>query len=244
MGGGRKSTAPNRARRSEIMPNQRVSVCPVYAPAPNSPAFGTEEGERTMELRYRETEDVLNEVAGVFASRDDSTLVKEGGRAIVEMKAAADARHREMMRSIKELTRKVEHVQSKHIEREARMMDGTAKHQLIDEKDKIVDSISAMQQEIESVQAEIDVEQRRALAIAAREQQHANQEAVEVARLRHSISLYANISSLRWDYSSPRVKGWVTSASGRGMRAFEMEQGAQTEFTQCNHLWELMDSVA
>lgn len=39
---------------------------------------------------------------------------------------------------------------------------------------------------------------------------------------RHTISLYANISSIRWDYTSPSVKGWVTSASGAGMKAFEM----------------------
>jgi hypothetical protein len=41
-------------------------------------------------------------------------------------------------------------------------------------------------------------------------------------RSRHTISLYANISSLRWDYSSENVKGWVTSASGNGLRAFEL----------------------
>ena len=61
-------------------------------------------------------------------------------------------------------------------------------------------------------------------------------------RARHTISLYANISSIRWDYSSTSVKGWVTSAQGSGMKAFEMEPHRHTDFAVTNYLWELMDA--
>ena len=50
----------------------------------------------------------------------------------------------------------------------------------------------------------------------------ASRSCTQVPRARHTISLYANISSIRWDYSAASVKGWVTSASGKGMKAFEM----------------------
>ena len=41
-------------------------------------------------------------------------------------------------------------------------------------------------------------------------------------RRRHAISLYANISSIRWDYSSSKVKGFITAASGSGIKSFEL----------------------
>ena len=67
---------------------------------------------------------------------------------------------------------------------------------------------------------------------------------VEVPRARHTISLYANISSIRWDFSSPAIKGWVTSSSGAGMKAFEMEANHKhTEFAITNYLWDLMDNI-
>jgi hypothetical protein len=66
----------------------------------------------------------------------------------------------------------------------------------------------------------------KALELTAKEQQVRQQESVEVPRARHTISLYANISSIRWDYSSPNVKGWITSAKGAGMKAFEMVRAA------------------
>ena len=62
-------------------------------------------------------------------------------------------------------------------------------------------------------------------------------------RARHTISPYANISSIRWDFSSPAIKGWITSSSGAGMKAFEMDANHRhTEFAVTNYLWELMDA--
>jgi len=40
----------------------------------------------------------------------------------------------------------------------------------------------------------------RASELSAREQTVRQQEGVEVPRARHTISLYANISSIRWDF--------------------------------------------
>ena len=70
----------------------------------------------------------------------------------------------------------------------------------------------------------------------------------EVKRTRHTISLYANISNIKWDYTSANVKGWITSASGApsaSMKAFEMEAAANrhSDFAVTNYLWELMEAV-
>ena len=68
-----------------------------------------------------------------------------------------------------------------------------------------------------------------------------HQESVDVPRARHTISLFANISSIRWDYNSKLVKGFITSTDGAGMKAFEVDPEQYSRFDITNHLWTLMD---
>ena len=78
--------------------------------------------------------------------------------------------------------------------------------------------------------------------LSAREQRLWQQENVEVPRARHAISLYANISSIRWDFSSNKVKGFITSAAGSGIKSFELEPSQQSECAVVNSLWDLMEA--
>ena len=48
---------------------------------------------------HLETEAILQEVIALFQKKDDVTQVRESGRAISELQAAADAKHREMLES-------------------------------------------------------------------------------------------------------------------------------------------------
>ena len=98
-------------------------------------------------------------------------------------------------------------------------------------------------QENEGLQQSITACDTQAKELSAREQQCKQQESVEVPRAKHMISLYANISSIRWDFASPSIKGWITSAQGKGMKAFEMEANHKhTDFAVTNYLWDLMDA--
>ena len=78
------------------------------------------------------------------------------------------------------------------------------------------------------------------------------------------ISLYANISSIRWDYGSSLVKGFITSADGSGIKSFELvpacfprpqdthvitpalpkrqDKTQTSSFAIANQLWDLMDA--
>ena len=69
---------------------------------------------------------------------------------------------------------------------------------------------------------QITAAERQALEVGSREQIVRQQESVDVPRARHMISLYANISSIRWDYGSENLKGFITSADGNGIRSFEL----------------------
>ena len=51
--------------------------------------------------KYAETEEVLQDIVALFSAKDDMHAVKESGKAIAELQAAGEARHREMLDSVK-----------------------------------------------------------------------------------------------------------------------------------------------
>ena len=53
------------------------------------------------EKRYEETELILGEVVALFSDRADIKTVQEAGNATAELKSLCDARHKEMMQSIR-----------------------------------------------------------------------------------------------------------------------------------------------
>ena len=141
-----------------------------------------------------------------------------------------------------ELSGQVQRSKQEFLERQSTLLDPTQKQQLLAERSRVDENIRRLQAETEGLRQRISGAEAKAQELSAQEQQVRQQESLEVPRARHTISLYANISSIRWDYSSTSVKGWVTSAQGSGMKAFEMEPHRHTDFAVTNYLWELMDA--
>lgn len=67
-------------------------------------------------------------------------------------------------------------------------------------------------------------------------------ETSDVPRQRHAISLYANVSNIRWDYTDEaKVKGYITSSSATGtISSFELDPTSQSENFIVNYLWNKM----
>ena len=141
-----------------------------------------------------------------------------------------------------ELSASLTRAKQEHNEREKTLLDPTHERQLLAERSRIEENIRRLTSETEGLKQRIAAADGKAIELSAQEQRLRQQETVEVKRARHTISLYANISSIRWDYSNSNVKGWVTSASGgagaggAGMRAFEMEANRHTDFQVTNFL--------
>lgn len=141
-----------------------------------------------------------------------------------------------------ELTGQLQRSKQEHTERQSTLLDPTQKQQLLAERSRVDENIRRMVLETDALRQSITGAESKATELSAQEQQLKQQESQEVPRARHTISLYANISSIRWDYGSNSIKGWVTSASGGGMKAFEMEANRHTDFAVTNYLWDLMDA--
>lgn len=52
-------------------------------------------------IKFEETEALLQDVLKLFSVKEDATAVKDAGRAITELHAVAEHRHREMLESVK-----------------------------------------------------------------------------------------------------------------------------------------------
>lgn len=169
-----------------------------------------------------------------------------------------------------ELTGQTERAKQKLDERETALLNPAPRNELLTERNRVEENITTLRkarptlghncnrrwrapsnslhppptppsQEMDALKAHAIAEEGRSSELSAREQLLWQQENVEVPRARHAISLYANISSIRWDFSSVKVKGFITSAVGSGIKSFELEPTQQSEFAVVNSLWDLMD---
>ena len=111
------------------------------------------------------------------------------------------------------------------------------------ERTRVEEDITLLRKEKDNLKEQTIRAESCGSELSVREQKLWQDENVEVPRLRHAISLYANISSIRWDYSSSsKVKGFITSGTGSGIKSFELEPSQQSEFAVINSLWDLMEA--
>jgi hypothetical protein len=74
--------------------------------------------------------------------------------------------------------------------------------------------------------------------IASSDQVHAE----SVPRVQHSISLYATISGIRWDYSKDSLIAGVVNTSTE-VRDFELDPSTMNRFEITQRLWEMIDPL-
>lgn len=55
----------------------------------------------TGDSKYEETNELLQEVVALFSAKEDVASIREAGRSLTELHAAGEARHKEMLESIK-----------------------------------------------------------------------------------------------------------------------------------------------
>lgn len=102
--------------------------------------------------------------------------------------------------------------------------------------------IKRMEGENRELDGQLDEVRQAKAKLAETKARLAEIEATDVPRQRHAISLYANISNIRWDYQDEaKVKGYITSTQAGGdIRSFELDPTRQSENFIINYLWDKM----
>jgi len=192
--------------------------------------------------RYEEIDATLREVVKLFSERTDIKTVLEAGHATAELKSLCDARHKEIQQTIRELAGQTQRTKQQHEERQEALLNPAPREELLKERTRVEENITRLRKDTDNLKEQTIRAESCGSELGVREQKLWQDENVEVPRLRHAISLYANISSIRWDYSSSKVKGFITSGTGSGIKSFELEPSQQSEFAVINSLWDLMEA--
>jgi len=73
----------------------------------------------------------------------------------------------------------------------------------------------------------------------------ANNTAADIARVKHAISLYANVTSIKFDYGNVEgegvLSGTVSVPETATVERFRFDRGMQSEFDVANGLWGVME---
>lgn len=195
----------------------------------------------TVESFLIEAEGVIEQVVGIFSEKGEAESAREAKNAMSELQTLSQNRHQEMRTAIRELSTQLQAMQEQSEQRQAALREITEREEaMLKERNRFQQNIQRLRQETLDVKQEIGSTESRATELSAREQQIRHQESVEVPRARHTISLYANISSIRWDYNSDLVKGFITSAQGSGIQSFELDPAQHSSYFITNNLWDLM----
>lgn len=149
------------------------------------------------DIKQEETETLLKDVVTLFSSKEDVNTIREAALSIEEIKIHTDLKHKEMLESVKELTSQMSRAKADHSERQTTLLDPTQKQQLLAERTRIDDNIRRLVLETDNLKSRISAAECKVTELTSQEQQARQQEAIDVKRARHTISLYANISSVR-----------------------------------------------
>jgi hypothetical protein len=104
-------------------------------------AVPAEAAPLTGDLKYEETESLLQEVVALYSDKADVALVRECGKTVENVHATQEARHQEVLESIRELTGQLQRARQEHADRKSSLLDETQKHQLLTERSRVDENI-------------------------------------------------------------------------------------------------------
>ena len=200
-----------------------------------------EDSQGGITTTWAETEGIMAEIKELYSATDDAKTALAACAAVRATEEACAAKQADAKKLIRELTHSVEEARASAAKEDddahsRRMEDAAAMTVTMQEK---VDALEAQKRSIEDSAVQL-----REATAAAQEQLNAvtARSRADVPRVKHSISLYANISNIKWDYDAPHLAGHV--ASGDAVRGFSIDPSRNSDFAIANQLWAIVDGAS
>ena len=108
------------------------------------------------------------------------------------------------------------------------------------DQEAITQNIASLEGQIGDNAAALDELRAAQQAVESDLAQAQSQHAASMPRVAHSISLYATISGIRWDYSRENLVAGVVSTQ-REVREFEFDPESASRFDITQSLWDMID---
>jgi len=175
----------------------------------------------------------------VFQDGKETKIIENVKKLQIDIDGAYKAQRQDMKKLIRALTADV-----KKMEGEGRRKEPKEAHKLKlaeyeREKGMIERNINGMLGDIEDLKESMDqlvVEERK---VKDREEDIEEETTVEVPRVRNMLSLYDNITRLKWVYTTDQVAGVITKPTE--VRTFTYEPAKHSRYAIANELWDMME---
>ncbi len=103
-----------------------------------------------------------------------------------------------------------------------------------DEISKLSEKGEAMHRQMNELSQELMLAEKRVAAAKSAEE-------ISVPKIKHALNLYANISTIRWDFNTiDRVKGYIAVPEDGSLRPFDLDKRQLKPYEVANFLWQLM----
>ncbi|OQS01348.1 hypothetical protein ACHHYP_01195 [Achlya hypogyna] len=112
---------------------------------------------------------------------------------------------------------------------------GETKVKMQAQLDQLKDGQVATQMHIEELISEYEQAQRRYLEECATREK-------DIPRLRQIMSVYANLTGIKWDFSSERIAGCIHNPGLKLLSNFELNP-TDSPFDTANALWDIIDKA-
>ncbi|TFJ85580.1 hypothetical protein NSK_003089 [Nannochloropsis salina CCMP1776] len=197
-------------------------------------------------MTWEETRSIMSEVQELFAGREDTNTIEEIRELQREIKDTVQSREAGAATCIRGLTAEV-NVSQAAVDAlpAAEEADKSRKAALEGEKGETEEVLVAMnkkiadtRQNVECMKVEAEEVEEKAKGI-----EHASQD--QAPRVLHALSLYANITGIRWKYDdgekSHLIRGFVSLPDKEEVREFTLDCHKESSFKIANSIWNMID---
>ena len=105
------------------------------------------------------------------------------------------------------------------------------------ERDAELESVQSLEEQESRCRTAVDAVKKDNFEIRRDLETNQQREVIDVPHIKHAMSLYANITNIKWDYAAEQVAGTIVDPHTGSVRRFALDSDAGDAFELADSLW-------
>ncbi|CAM9264772.1 unnamed protein product, partial [Chrysoparadoxa australica] len=195
-----------------------------------------------VQLSWDETKAIMEELESLYSDGSDVNEVKKVVALKERLRGITSQQQLEGKTIIKDMTARVAQLERDRTAPSQQAFEAMAS-ELEQQKASASQALTNMEGEVQATEREVEVLAKQVGEVDLMIQNTVENHIADMPRVQNAVSLYANISNIRWNYDtdSDVLAGWVTCPENGTLRAFSLDLTQEDKFTTANKLWGMME---
>uniref|UniRef100_A0A7S3PP82 Kinetochore protein Spc24 n=1 Tax=Aplanochytrium stocchinoi TaxID=215587 RepID=A0A7S3PP82_9STRA len=190
---------------------------------------------------WEETKTILQDLEELYQQNQDAERVGE----CIQLRDSITATYSEATDSVQDLIRnfskEVDVLKQKAEELAGQPSSNPEIEELKSKIKQCGERYTEQQHHEKDIEAEVEALEKKMESLQLEQEELEKKAAASVPLMQHLLSLYANITKIKWDFSSESVAGVVSDAEGKGVvRQFDYSLENHTSFELANNIWDVI----